>query len=325
MTEKTAILLINLGTPDAPTTKAVRKFLKEFLSDPRVIDLPALVRWILVNIFILPFRPKQSAEAYASVWQTTGSPLLLNSRQLQQALQNKLGLNYTVALAMRYGNPSIKSVLDQLQAQTVTRLIVVPLFPQYSSAATGSVIEKVLSILKSYKNFPAIEIRNDFFNDPHFIAAYAEIIREQIKDKNIEKLIFSYHGLPVRQIKNDPDRFNYQKQCFTTSELIAAQLSLSTEQYVTTFQSRLGRTEWIKPYTDVVLPELAQQGIKRIAIVCPSFVSDCLETIEEIGMRAKEQWHELGGELFITIPCLNNNERWVDALKEICIVNSKSI
>lgn len=319
MTQKIGVLLINLGTPDAATTKAVRIFLREFLLDPRVIDLPTMVRWVLVHLFILPFRPKQSAKAYASIWQKTGSPLLFHSQNLQQALQKKLGENFVVELAMRYGNPSMKEIVAKLMQQSLKRLIVIPLFPQYSSAATGSAIEYFLTTVKSYKNFPSIEICNDFFSDDHFIAAYANIIHQDTQDIAFEKIIFSYHGLPERQVVHEPEHFNYRTQCFKTSQLLANQLNLSPEKYLTTFQSRLGRTPWIKPYTDVVLAELAQQGIKHLAIACPSFVTDCLETLEEIGIRAQEQWHELGGKTLTLIPCLNSDPQWVDALDKIIL------
>lgn len=319
MNSKIGVLLINLGTPDAPTPKAVRIFLKEFLSDNRVIDLPWLIRWILVNFFILPFRPKKSAKNYEVIWQNTGSPLLFHSKQLQKSLQQKLDNNFVVELAMRYGNPDIQTTLDKLIAKQIERLIIIPLFPQYSSAATGSVIEKIMTILKSSKSFPDIYIHSSFYCDNNFIQAYAEVIRSKLSNHHFEKMIFSYHGLPVRQLHNIPEHYNYQKQCFITSELLAKELNLSSQQYLTSFQSRVGRTEWIKPYTDVVLTELAQQGIKHIAIACPSFVTDCLETLEEIGIRAKEQWRKLGGETLALIPCLNSNDKWVEALKEMCV------
>jgi ferrochelatase len=326
---KTGILLINLGTPDQPDVPSVRKYLREFLSDPRVIDLPTPARWLLLNLIILPFRPKQSSEAYQQIWTEQGSPLLINSQNLVDAVAKKLGNDYQVVLGMRYGNPSIPSALEQLKH--CQQIKVLPLFPQYSSAATGSAIEKVLCTVAMQWNTPSISIINSFYDQPQFIAAYAKIIEKNLAEKKPDLLLFSYHGLPERHIKksecqaacdlrnacpdmNNDNSYCYRAQCYATSKLLAQQLGLQEDQYITTFQSRLGRVPWIQPYTDNELPKLIKQGIKNIAVACPSFTADCLETLEEIGLRAKQQWQELGGESFTLIPCLNDDEAWVESI-----------
>lgn len=329
---KKGILLINLGTPDNCDTKSVYRYLTEFLNDPRVIDLLFFIRWILVNLLIVPLRVRKSAHAYKKIWSAQGSPLLVNSQQIRAALAHELGADYQVELGMRYGNPSIKSALAKLHHCTEVKII--PLFPQYSSAATGSAVELVLKLIGKQWNIPAINVVRDFYNNPGFIAAYADVIQKTIQDKKIDKILFSYHGLPERHIHksvcqatcdrvnacpsvSDDNQFCYRAQCYATSRLLAQALHLTDQQYAVCFQSRLGRTPWIKPYTDVVLPELIQQGVKNIAIVCPSFVADCLETLEEINIRAREQWQALGGGEFVFVPCINAHQEWVRGLKEI--------
>lgn len=338
MTQKTGILLINLGTPDYCDTKSVRRYLKEFLSDPRVIDLPFPLRWLLLNIIILPFRSKKSAHAYQKVWLTSGSPLLVYGNALKKALSQKLEKNYQVELGMRYGNPSIALALENLKH--CKRLIILPLFPQYSSAATGSALEKALSIIGKKWNIPEIITMHDFYNDSRFIKAYADIIKHYISEQKIDLLIFSYHGLPERHIYKSActakcthvdscpkidtnNQYCYRAQCYATSHLLATAVGLNTNAYSVSFQSRLGKTPWIKPYTDELLIELRKKNIQHIAIVCPSFVADCLETLEEINIRAKEQWQSLGGKTLITIPCLNAEPLWVHALAEMISVKSK--
>jgi len=335
-TQKTGILLINLGTPDDPSVKSVRRYLREFLLDPRVIDLPKWIRWTLVNLVILPFRPKQSAKAYQEIWQEAGSPLRIHSQALTHKLQQRLGDDYSVALGMRYGNPSIKSALAQLHDDHVSKIVVLPLFPQYSSAATGSAIEAVFAQLKNQHNLKHLDIRNAFYQNPGFIHNVAELISKQIQDKPVDHLLFSYHGLPERHIhksgckkgthcnyeKNCPlpnlhNQHCYRAQCFATTSLIADELNLTPGFYSTAFQSRLGRTPWIGPYTDHTLEHLANNGIKNLAVTCPSFVADCLETLEEIGIRAKEQWQSLGGEQFYLIPCLNSEDNWVNTIAKL--------
>lgn len=332
---KTGLLLINLGTPDAPTVKSVRCYLREFLSDPRVIDIPALLRAILLNFVILPFRPKQTAKAYQQIWGEHGSPLLHHSRNLQMAMQQALGEDVTVTLGMRYGNPNIPSAIEQLMQQGCQHIEILPLFPQYSSAANGSAIEKVLDTLKNYNCFPSIRLHNEFYSHPLFIQAYKTIIEEALRDKPLDFLLFSFHGLPQRHVDKAGCQFTgpcqvttcpavasnnlycYRAQCFTTANLIAEALDLPPSQYQVAFQSRLGGAPWIKPYTDLVLPELANKGIKKLAVVCPSFVADCLETLEEVGIRANKQWQSLTGESLTLISCTNAHPNFVDALVHI--------
>lgn len=329
------VLLLNLGTPDDPSVPAVRRYLREFLSDPRVIDLPGLPRWLLLNAFILPFRPRQSAAAYQKIWMKEGSPLLIYSEALKNEVQNLLGSNYSVALGMRYGNPSVESAIEQLKKQRCEYIIVLPLFPQYSSAATGSALEKTMEVIRTHWNIPKIILCNDFYNHPGFIEAQATLIQEYLNNYKLDHVVFSYHGLPERHITKsecsseictrkeacpsveNKNRYCYRAQCFETTKLLAKVLNLTDERYSISFQSRLGRTPWIKPYTDLLLPELVERGIKDIAIACPSFVADCLETLEEIGLRAREQWHALGGERLKLIPCLNAHPKWVKVVADM--------
>ena len=309
---KTAILLINLGTPKKPSVAAVRSYLREFLSDPLVIDLPWLVRTILVNL-ILVNRPKESAKAYQAVWLPGGSPLLVYTRELEHALAQKLGEDYLVEIAMRYGEPSISEALDKLLATQPERLIIFPLFPQYSRAVTGSIIERVNQELAKKKVSIPVSIKESFHDDVGYVQSYAALAKQSMAEIDADYLLLSYHGLPERQMQYNS---NYQKDCFTTSEGIAKVLGLDAGCYQTSFQSRLGRTPWIQPYTDKVLVQLREQGVKRLAVACPSFVIDCLETLEEIGMRAHEEWLALGGEKFVLVPCLNSSETWVNVLIE---------
>lgn len=329
---RTGVLLINLGTPDGCNSLSVYRYLTAFLNDPRVVDLPAVVRWILVNLFVVPFRYKNSVRAYQKIWTSAGSPLLTNSRALTDVLNQQLGDAFQVEVGMRYGNPSIKSALAKLTH--CEKIVVIPLFPQYSSAASGSAIEKFLTLIKSQWNIPKFYIQKDFFNHPDYIEAYASTIRASLQDKKSNLILFSYHGLPERHISKstckakcsrlqpcpeltDLNSACYRAQCYETSRLLAKQLALDVTQYQVTFQSRLGRTPWIKPYTDLIFSELIEKNIRDIAIVCPSFVVDCLETLEEINIRAREQWKALGGNAFIFIPCLNTHPTWVSGLKSM--------
>ena len=326
---KIGVLLINLGTPDNCDQKSVYAYLKQFLNDPRVIDLPAIIRYVLVNWIIIPFRYKQSAHAYQQIWSNKGSPLLTNGQDLVNAVRKEFDTSVQIELGMRYGRPSIDSAFSALK--DCEKIIAIPLFPQYSSAATGSAVEALLRVLAGQWNIPDMSVKRDFFNNPDFIAAYASIIKEHLKDKKIDVLMLSFHGLPERHIDKSgcssgcsrsepcpkPDQLNtfcYRAQCYETARLIAKKLNLSSSDYVVSFQSRLGKTPWIKPYTDLMLDELRQKKVENIAIVCPSFVSDCLETLEEINIRARAQWLELGGHDFVFIPCLNTHPLWVEGL-----------
>lgn len=329
---KTGVVLINLGTPNAATKKSVRRYLRQFLNDPRVINLPSLIRFLLVHAVIIPFRTKASTKAYQAIWTPEGSPLLRNSLSLLEKVSAELGDAYQVVLGMRYGEPSIASAFAQLIA--CDTVIVVPLFPQYSSAATGTAIEESLSHIKKRWNVPTIKVLHTFYDEPAFIEPYAAQIKQSMTETHPDLVIFSYHGLPESHLVKSDCRascdkqghcptigehnvFCYRAQCYASSTALAQAAGLSQEQYRVSFQSRLGRTPWIKPYTDDLLTELASQGIKNISIACPAFVADCLETLEEIAIRARDQWRSLGGDALTLIPCLNDNQSWSAGLAKM--------
>jgi ferrochelatase len=334
---KTALLLINVGTPDSPEKGDVRRYLKQFLSDPRVIDIPAAARWLLLRLVILPLRPRRSARAYAKIWTVNGSPLLAHGRELAHKVQERFADDdISVELAMRYGNPSIASALDRLRERGVTHIVALPLYPHYSSATTGSSVEALWRAASPLWNTPYLQIVPAFYDHPAFVGAFARVVRPTIERANAEKVLFSYHGLPERQCRKSdasgkhclvqPDCCStvgpvntncYRAQCFASTRSLGDQLGIPEEQRVTSFQSRLGRTKWIQPYTDGTLADLAAQGVKRIAVLTPSFVADCLETIEEIGIRARQTWHSLGGEHLELAPCPNSHDAWADAIVAI--------
>ena len=340
MSDKTApkqgVLLLNLGTPDEPTTKAVRRYLREFLSDPRVIDIPAFFRTLLLYLIILPFRSPKSAHAYRLVWTKEGSPLKVYSEELVAKLKSKFSDSHVVKYAMRYQNPSIASVIKSYKDAGVDRITMIPMFPQYSSAATGSSLERALQETASDWNVANIRIVPPFYDHPAFIKSVAINVKESMKAMQPDLLVMSYHGLPERHCsKSDisgqhcfkvdnccdkivtANKFCYRAQCQQTSVALAEECGLNADQWMMTFQSRLGRTPWIQPYTDVELEKLAAKGVKKILVVCPSFVADCLETLEEIRIRAKEDFVKAGGEDLQLIPCVNADDHWVDNLKEI--------
>jgi ferrochelatase len=325
---KHGLLFINLGTPNSTHIADINKYLREFLTDKRVIDMPYPIRYVLVYALIVPFRSKKSAHAYEAIWTNQGSPLLFHSQNLINCLRKTVGTQFNIALGMRYGNPSIASAINHLKdCETIT---ILPLYPQYSSAATGSSIEEAVRIISNQEVIPSFNIIRDFYQHPAYISSLAQLIKRHSKDQ--EHLLLSYHGIPERQIHKggckticsgrcDPiseeNQSCYKAQCYQTSLLLAQELKLRPDQYSTAFQSRLGKMSWIKPYTDDILTKLAEKGIKYLAIACPSFTADCLETLEEIGIRAKEQWQKLGGQGFTLIPCLNSNEQWVNAIIDI--------
>jgi protoporphyrin/coproporphyrin ferrochelatase len=334
--QRIGVLLINLGTPDSPSVPDVRRYLREFLNDPRVIDISPIGRWFLVNLIVLPFRPARSAEAYQKVWMKEGSPLLVYGRQLTDKVQAQLGDRFVVRLAMRYQNPSIPSVFQELLDADVEKIIVVPLFPQYSSAATGSALDLVFEIAAEKWNVPVLEAVGPFYDDPGFIRAFTEVTKPVIDDLQPDYVLFSYHGLPERQVqKSDPtgkhcliestccdaigpaNRYCYRAHCFATTRALVASLGIDAARHGVSFQSRLGRTPWIRPYTDLVIHELRDKGVKRLAILSPAFVADCLETLEEIAIRLKEEWLGLGGEQLVLVPSLNATPAWVDAVVEM--------
>ncbi len=330
---RTGVLLINLGTPAAPDVRSVRRYLREFLSDPRVLDLPRLPRWLLLYGAILPFRPRTSARAYRQIWLPEGSPLLVHGRALRDGVAKALGDGYSVKLAMRYQAPSIAAALDEFAVEDVARIVAIPLFPQYSSAATGAALQALYAAAASRWNAPVVEARGTFYDDSGFVRAVAQVSRPALDAFRPEHVIFSYHGLPERHIRRSDasgrhcladahccesvgpaNRHCYRAQCFATTRAVAAQLDLEAERHSVAFQSRLGRTPWIQPYTDKRLPELARGGVRRLAILCPSFVADCLETVEEIGIRARQQWRALGGEELLLVPCVNDHPAWVESV-----------
>jgi ferrochelatase len=333
--ERTGVLLVNLGTPKAPSVKAVRQYLKEFLSDPLVIDLPWLLRQVLLRCVILPFRPKQSAHAYQQIWTDEGSPLLVHSQQFKEALQDQLGDDYTVVLAMRYGEPDIKAAIKRLYKRGCHRVIFFPLFPQYSSAATGSAILAVQRAFQSFADYFTLNICTSFYDEPAFYETVAALGRESIEKFSPDFVLFSYHGLPERQLTKSgceegrcdrqrscliqqPDLEHcYRAQCFKTTELIANALGLDKQIYDTSFQSRLGKTVWVQPYTDEILNQLKAKGVKRLLVFSPSFVVDCLETLEELAMRLREQWMSMGGDDLQLVPALNADPRWVTAFADM--------
>ncbi|PCI39475.1 MAG: ferrochelatase [Thiotrichales bacterium] len=334
MKTKTGVLLINIGTPKDCDIRSVKTYLREFLSDPRVIDLPNIIRWLLVNLIIVPRRAPKSLKAYKKIWQPCGSPLEIYSDKLKQSLQQSMQDEFIVEIAMRYGKNSIQKALQRLSE--CGKLIVIPLFPQYSSAATESAIEAMFAALEKKWRSSDVKVITSFYDHPDFVSAYTEVIRKNLPKTPIDMLLFSYHGLPVRHIektgcgancnkvnvcpKVSKENLNcYRAQCYATSEALAQRLGLSLKKYLTTFQSRLGGTKWIEPYTDKILNDLKAQGVKNIAIVCPAFVTDCLETLEEIGIRLRKKWEDLGGEEFTLIPCLNINPRWIKTLKNIVL------
>ncbi len=329
------LLLLNLGTPEAPTAPAVRRYLREFLGDPRVLDMNGLGRALLLNFVILPRRPAQSAKAYRAIWDDErGSPLMYHSRDLAERVAAALGDGWHVELAMRYQEPSIEGALAELERAGVDRIVVLPLFPQYASSSTGTAIARVMELAGKRWNVPALDFVPAFFDDHGFLAAFEAVARPVLSDAKPDHVLFSFHGLPVRQItKGDPTGRHcltsdtccdtlanpscYRAQSYATARALAARLDLADDGFTVCFQSRLGRIPWIRPYTDVVIDELAHKGVKRLAVLCPAFVADCLETLEEIGIRAREQWQAAGGEDLVLVPSLNASPAWVDAVAAI--------
>ncbi|MCX4243409.1 ferrochelatase [Paraliomyxa miuraensis] len=332
MSARLGVLLVNLGTPDAPRPPEVRRYLREFLSDPRVLDINPVTRWLLLNLVILPLRPQRSARAYTKVWSEQGSPLLVHGRSLRAALAERLP-TLPVVLAMRYGTPSIAAALDQLRADGCDHVVVLPLFPQYASSSTGSAVEAVYREAGRRWNTPMITVVPPFFDDLRFVEAFAQVGQPVLDELRPDHVLMSFHGLPERHMHKsdesgghclrsddccrkitDANRNCYRAQCFATARALAGRLGLSEGDWSVAFQSRLGRDPWIKPYTDERLVELARGGTKRLAVFCPAFVADCLETLEEIGMRADEDFRAAGGERLMLVPSLNAHPTWVDAV-----------
>lgn len=314
--EKLGILVTNLGTPDAPTTPALRRYLGEFLADPRVVEVPRLIWWLILHGVILRFRPRRSAAAYRKVWESAGSPLLVYTAKqceaIRETLQARHGNNIVVAFAMRYGNPSISSVLDELQDQGVRKLLVLPLYPQYSGSTSASTFDAIAKDFASRRWLPDFRFVSHYPDFPPYIEAMARHIEEYWSQHGRqEKLILSYHGIPLKYLQQgDP----YHCECHKSSRLLAERLGLGADQYKTTFQSRFGREEWLKPYTDETLKSLPGQGIASVDVFCPGFSSDCLETIEEIDEENRHYFMAAGGKAFNYIPALNATPGHIEAL-----------
>lgn len=327
------ILLVNLGSPDSPNPKDVKKYLGEFLMDERVIDIPLAARTALVKGIILNTRPKQSAAAYQKIWWEEGSPLIVLSERLQNKIQKQV--DYPVALAMRYGSMTIKKGLQELVDKGVDEVFLMPLYPQFAMATTETITVLAEELRQAF--FPDLKISDlkAFYNQPDYIEVLSDSIAKHLEGVDYEHLLFSYHGVPERHIRkrditnshckidgsccetpSKAHEFCYRHQCLEVTRLVAKKLQLKDNSYSTSFQSRLGFDPWLLPYTDRTIERMGKQGLKKIAIVTPAFVSDCLETLEEIAMEGEEIFHEMGGEEFTTIPCLNDDEEWVALLSK---------
>jgi ferrochelatase len=329
------VLLVNLGSPDSPSVPDVRRYLREFLMDGRVLDMNWLARFCVVNFAILPSRPKQSAEAYEKVWTAAGSPLVAISRNVKTKLQARVSI--PVELAMRYQNPSIPDAVKRLAARGVDSLLLIPLFPHYAMSSFETAVERVREVAATEARHMRIEVQPPFFDHPDFITALVASAREYL-NREFDHLLFSFHGLPERQVrKADPTGSHclvkenccelsspahatcYRAQCFKTAAAFVKQANVPKEKYSVAFQSRLGRDPWLKPYTDYVLPLLANRGVRKLLVICPAFVSDCLETLEEIGIRGRETFLASGGAESTLVPCLNEHPRWLEALEKMIV------
>ena len=311
--EKIGVLITNLGTPDAPNKKELKVYLNQFLSDPRVIELPKILWQIILKLVILQIRPSKSAEAYKQIWTDKGSPLLdIANRQLNkiQSSFSSKNENIVFEVGMRYGNPSIPDALLKLQKKQVRRLLILPMYPQYCAATTGSTFDEVTNVLQKWRWIPEMRFINQYFEEKNYIEALSNSIKSfWKKTSKPQKIIFSYHGIPKRYLTNgDP----YHCFCLKTTRLVKEYMGLSDDEIMTTFQSRFGREEWLKPYTSETLKELPKQGIKNIHIISPGFSSDCLETLEELEEENKEYFMESGGENYHYIPCLNDHDDHID-------------
>jgi ferrochelatase len=316
---RTAVLLVNLGTPEAPTAGALRRYLKQFLWDPRVVEIPRPVWWLILNGIILNTRPAKSAAKYAKIWMADGSPLKVHTERQAKLLKGWLGEagspELEVAWAMRYGQPSIASVLDRFKQDGVERVLVVPAYPQYAASSTASVMDDVADWIKRSRNPLEFRFIKHFHDHPGYIAALAASVREHWATAGRpDKLVMSFHGLPRRSLElGDP----YYCECQKTGRLLAEALGLTDKDYLITFQSRFGKAEWLQPYTQATLEKLGREGTARVDAICPGFVADCLETLEEIAMECKESFLEAGGKEFHYIPCVNERPDWMTALRDL--------
>ena len=317
---QTAVLLVNLGTPDAPTPAALRRYLAEFLWDPRVVEIPRPLWWLILHGVILRTRPAKSAAKYASIWTAQGSPLLHWSRLQAEGLQAQLaaqGHAVPVRFAMRYGSPSVASELDALKAAGATRILVLPMYPQYAAATTASAVDAVAAWMRRNRQVPEFRFVNRYHDDPGYIGALARSVREHwAANGQGERLVMSFHGVPARSLTlGDP----YHCECHKTARLLGEALGLPPERIVVSFQSRLGRAEWLKPYTEPTVRELAKAGVRHIDAICPGFAADNLETLEEVAMEVRDAFLEDGGQRFGFIPCLNDRGDWLQALADLTL------
>jgi len=337
---KKGVLLVNLGTPDSPETRDVRKYLDEFLMDPRVIDINPVSRALLVKGIIAPFRSPKSAKLYKAIWHDkTGSPLLYYSQLQHKLLQERLGDEYMVELAMRYQTPSIETALDKMKAALVESIQVIALFPQYASASTGSVYDKVMELVRKWQTIPSISFVNSFHDNELMIETFANN-GKKYQPETYDHILFSFHGLPQRQLikcdhtgkfclkvdgccntLNDTNKFCYSAQSYDTARLIAEKLDLPKEKYSICFQSRLGKDPWVQPYTSEVVAKLAGEGKKRLLVFCPAFVADCLETVYEVTVEYGDEFKALGGEHVQLVESLNDSPTWIDALEQMVVGN----
>jgi ferrochelatase len=319
----TAVLLVNLGTPDEPTAPALRRYLREFLSDPRVVEIPRLVWWPILHGIILNTRPAKSAAKYASIWTPEGSPLAVWTARQASLLQGYLGERglpppqLRVRHAMRYGHPSVAAVLDELKALNATRILILPLYPQYAAATTASVNDAVMDWARRQRRQPELRFVQRYHDDPGYITALAQRVRKHwLTNGRGDKLVFSFHGVPERSLLlGDP----YHCECHKTARLLAERLGLDKDEWLVTFQSRFGKAKWLEPYTEPTVVELARQGVTRVDVMCPGFTADCLETLEEIGQEVREAFLGAGGRAFEYIPALNDQHEWIAALAAIAM------
>lgn len=338
---KTGVLLINLGTPDSPSNSDVRKYLTQFLNDPRVIDINPIGRFFLVNGIIVPFRTSNSAKLYKAIWSNEGSPLLINGIKVKKSLQEILGNDFVVELGMRYQNPSIENAVEKLRQQQVDKIIAIPLYPQYASSSTGSSVEELMRIFKKWEVTPTLKIINKFYDRSDFIDAFVDVAKKyNVNDYDF--VLFSYHGLPERHIMKGSEHYGvgscklgtccsvitsrnaycYRAACYETTRQLVKHLNIPEGKYTSAFQSRLN-DKWIKPYSDKIVAEKAKEGVKKILVFSPAFVADCLETTYEIGTEYNEIFKEHGGEKVQLVESLNDHPTWIRALKNMVLENAK--
>jgi protoporphyrin/coproporphyrin ferrochelatase len=337
---KTGVLIVNLGTPDSPNTPDVRKYLREFLMDGRVIDIPVVLRWLLVNGIIAPFRAPKSAKTYKKLWEERGSPLKFYGEDIEKMLQEKLGNNYVVKLAMRYQNPSLEAGLETFRKSGFQKIIIVPFFPQYASATTGSIYEQAMKIMSTWQVIPEVRFTNQFYDHPLFLKHFVDASKKYIESQKYDHILFSYHGIPARHIRKGDYTGNtckfgsccdsigphnqlcYRAQCFATSRALAKALNLNEGEFSTSFQSRLGKDPWLEPYTEDVVQSFPKEGKKKMLVFSGAFVADCLETTIEIGEEYFELFEANGGEIFQLVESMNNSPVFADLLADLVVKNN---